>query len=259
MEIGICGLGTVGGSLFRWFKKNTDHKIKCYDPFKNLTDDFKGIDAAFISVPVPPADNGQDLSTLIQSTTMAKQFTENVFIRSTVLPATSDALKSIACPEFLTARRADLDMDLLPLLVGGPIDINFVQSLFPEKPIIQVSNVEAELAKFAHNCFGATKVTYFNMIHNLAQGLGADYENVMKGVHLTGFIEKEHTQVPGPDGRFGYGGTCFPQNVESIKQFLHFLQLHKEHDFFKSVQSMNRSYRLEQQEPLKEDFDGVDA
>ncbi len=242
MRIGLIGCGTVGGTLRRWLANNTSHELVCWDPGKNLTDDLTGVDAIFISVPVPPAEAGQDLTTLIQAVNMAKRFTEVVFIRSTVLPGTSDALKCISCPEFLTARRADQDMFDLPILVGE-IDRDFVAHIFTGKIIYSMLNIECELSKFAHNCFGAMKVTYFNIISDIAGRIGADYNNVLTGAGLTGFIEKEHTQVPGPDGRYGYGGTCFPQNIEAFKQFLSFIGLHREFGMFKNIQDLNRSHR----------------
>lgn len=244
LQVGLIGLGTVGSALFRWFKNNTNHELKCFDPGKNLNDSLEGCHAIFISVPVPPADNGQDLSILIQSVNLAKRHTENVFVRSTVLPGTNDALKTVSCPEFLTARRPDEDMAKLDILMGS-CHPDFAHLLFPKKQIVFVNNCEAELAKMAHNCFGAIKVTYFNFINQLAGLTGSDYANVLKGAMITGFIEPEHTMVPGPDGRFGYGGTCFPQNIEAMKQFMHFVGLSKEYDLLKLVQAMNRSYRVE--------------
>ena len=259
MRIGIIGLGTVGGTLLRWFRKNTSHQISCFDPAKNLNDDLRFTDAIFICVPVPPADNGQDLSIVIQSVNLAKRYTENVFIKSTVLPGTNDALKCVSCPEFLTARRPDEDMEKYPILVGEA-HVAYVELIFPKKKIISMKNTEAEMAKLAHNCFGAMKVTYFNMINSICQLTGAEYNKVLEGAMITGFIESEHTSVPGHDGRLGYGGTCFPANVESMKQFMHFVGMSKEHDFFKIIQNMNRSYRIDSTPFLSsETNEGIDA
>lgn len=242
MKVGIIGLGMVGGTLHRWFKKNTEHKLVGFDPAKAINDDFEGTDAVFISVPVPPAEGGQDLSTLLQSVHLGKKYCENVFIRSSVLPGTADTLRCISSPEFLTARRSDEDMDSLPILVGQ-VDKKLIETIFPGKKIIMVSNVEAELTKFTHNCFGAMKVTYFNLIHRLCTTVGADYSKVLDASMLTGFIEREHTMVPGPDGKYGFGGTCFPGNIEAMRQFMRFINLDNEFQFFDSIRELNRVYR----------------
>ena len=46
--------------------------------------------------------------------------------------------------------------------------------------------------------------------------MGADWRKVHTGVLLSGFINDTHTYVPGPDGKFGYGGKCFPKDVNAF-------------------------------------------
>jgi UDPglucose 6-dehydrogenase len=46
--------------------------------------------------------------------------------------------------------------------------------------------------------------------------MGADYANVHSGCLLSGYINEMHTKVPGPDGKFGYGGKCFPKDVNAF-------------------------------------------
>lgn len=75
--------------------------------------------------------------------------------------------------------------------------------------------MEACLAKLAHNVFGALKVTYFNCVSNLCQEAGASYLNMLDAVLASGYISACHTRVPGPDGQPGYGGKCFPENVQA--------------------------------------------
>ncbi|CAB4169752.1 NDP-sugDHase, nucleotide sugar dehydrogenase [uncultured Caudovirales phage] len=220
MEIGIIGCGVVGGTLAEWLRRSTQCKILLYDPPKNLLADLSTCEFIFVSVPVPAAGSGQDTSMLDAAVAHAKKFTDKIFIRSTVLPGTNARLGTIAMPEFLTERRAYQDFDELPILVGGLGRPLGLEKVFPNKKIIQVTNIEAEVAKFAHNCFGAFKVTYFNIISELCEKLGADYEEVLNAASLTGFIGKTHTQVPGPDGLCGFGGKCFPENIDALRRFL---------------------------------------
>lgn len=242
MVVGLIGVGTVGGTLKRWFEEHSKHELRCYDPGKNLNDSLDGVDTVFISVPVDPARTGQDLGVLSQAINLAKQHTSNIFVRSTVLPGTCDKFGVVAMPEFLTQRTAYADMCNLPLLVGK-CDEKLLDYLFGDKKRIMVSNTEAELAKFAHNCFGAMKVTYFNIIHTLCERLSVDFETVKESVFLTGFIEKTHTMVPGPDGSFGYGGVCFPDNIDAFRRYLGAQFLSAESEFISSIQSLNSIYR----------------
>jgi UDPglucose 6-dehydrogenase len=56
-------------------------------------------------------------------------------------------------------------------------------------------------------------VTFFNGIYELAKKNHCDYENIKSGFLLSGYINEKHTFVPGPDGKFGYGGKCFPKDT----------------------------------------------
>jgi UDPglucose 6-dehydrogenase len=149
-----------------------------------------------------------------------------IFIRSTVLPGTANALAHAvgrhvyAMPEFLTARCAHDDMSKLPIIVGGTHSPNEIEKLFPGKKIINVTNNEAELTKYAHNCFLAAKVNFFNFIYELAQRTNISYDNVISAVQITDFIKPTHTNVPGPDGKFGFGGECFPKDLYALNRYL---------------------------------------
>lgn len=242
MKVGLIGVGVVGGTLKTWFEQNTKHEIACVDPGKGLGDSLEECDAVFISVPVVATKGGQELCVLKDCVETAKKYCQTVFIRSSVLPGTSDSLGCIAMPEFLTERCAQADMDRLPILVGK-CDGDFLQKLFPSKQFLMVSNAEAELAKYAHNCFGAMKVTYFNVIAKLAREVGANFDNVKAGAFLTGYIEKQHTMVPGPDGMNGYGGKCFPENVSALTEYLRKVGMVNESEMFHFMSLLNLEYR----------------
>lgn len=244
MKIGIIGVGIVGGALSQWMKINTSHQVAEWDPYKGLNDDLHNTDAIFICTPVKPGPSGQEQTELESTVKFAKSYCQNVFIRSTVLPGTNDRLGTIACPEFLTARIAHEEMQRLPILVGTSL-LPFMTLIFPGKKITIVSNKEAELAKFAHNCFGAMKVTYFNMIYKLCQDLGLDYKNVLEGVLMSGFINKPHTQVPGPDGALGYGGACFPENMSAMTNYLDHKNYTTFHELLSMTEILNSMFRYE--------------
>jgi len=242
MQIGIIGVGVVGGTLKRWFSEHTKHDVRCVDPHKGMNDDLEGCSAIFISVPVPATPSGQDLKILKEAVALAKKYTSFVFIRSTVLPGTNDMLGTISMPEFLTERRAYEDLCRLPVLVGN-CDGKLIHYIFPEKNVVMLKNTEAELAKFAHNCFGAWKVSYFNIIHQICRITGSDFDAVKFAASLTGFIEPSHTQVPGHDGFLGYGGKCFPENMEALKGYLHDKDMTTESTIFGLIEMMNKVYR----------------
>jgi UDPglucose 6-dehydrogenase len=215
LTLGVIGVGVVGGALHKWFKEHTSHNVVAFDtdPEKNFNDDMSNCDATFICVPVPTTEEGQQDTTYLQDA--LARATGIKFIRSTVLPGTNDRFGSYSCPEFLTERTAYQDTCKMDMLCGHP-DRGLVKRIFPGKEIKFMTNKECELAKYAHNSFGAMKVNYFNIIYDICKAEGVSYNKVMEGVLLSGYINDVHTQVPGPDGKFGFGGTCFPKDLRAF-------------------------------------------
>jgi UDPglucose 6-dehydrogenase len=80
-----------------------------------------------------------------------------------------------------------------------------------ETPIIFTELETAELIKYAANCFLATKITFINEIANLCEQVGADVQDVAKGIGLDGRIGKKFLHA-GP----GYGGSCFPKDCLAL-------------------------------------------
>jgi len=103
-----------------------------------------------------------------------------------------------------------------------------------------MTSLEAEITKYAHNVFGALKVTYFNGIYEICKKLNIDYNKIQEGILLSTYINAPHTQVPGPDGKFGYGGKCFPKDVNAFTKMFEDCSIH---DLLKEVQHLNTLYR----------------
>lgn len=218
MNLQIFGLGITGQALKHWFLTKTDHQVFEYDPPKNLLQLGKNIECSFVCVPADTRqDRSQDLSLLESVLEIA---VPPVFIRSTVRPGTCDFLAEkfskevFAMPEFLTERRNLKDMERLDILCGDQNNYrSILQTLFPGKRIRSVTNKEAEYAKYVHNVFAAVKINFFNNIRHICDFEKIDYDRVLEGIFLSGFINEEHTKVPGPDGLYGYGGKCLPKDL----------------------------------------------
>jgi UDPglucose 6-dehydrogenase len=227
MKLGIAGTGVIGGALERWLKRSTGHEVWAYDPPQGKTGDLRECDVVFICVPVPTEGRAQNLSIVeevLKTCTTDKQV---IFLRSSVLPGTCDRLAAkhsrtiFAMPEFLTERIADTDMDYQNIVAGSPQHAHsshyvLLTEIFPGKGINLMSNVEAELSKYMHNGNGTVKVHFNNLVYLFCQMVGADYLRVRQGALMSGYVSKRHTDVPGPDGRLGYGGKCFPKDMEAL-------------------------------------------
>ncbi len=232
--IGIIGNGFVGEAQAFAFSPVAELKIYDIDPLRasNTLAETHNSDYVFVCVPTPMTKDGsQDIS-----------FVEDVFknstdkaiyiIKSTVLPGTTEKLKInypkikiIFSPEFLTERTAKLDMlTQNRIILGGEYKLtDLVKKIyllrFKNKNIIQTDSKTAELIKYMNNSFFATKVAIMNEFKLLSDKLGTNWEDALNGFTSDGRIGDSHLDVPGPDGKLGYGGKCFPKDVSALISF----------------------------------------
>lgn len=223
MKIGIIGCGFIGTALKVWLKENNPNvETFVSDPPKGMNDDISNCDAYFIQIHLPTEDDGtQDLSLMTQIISKLPE-DKPIWIRTTILPGTSKKLTQLTgrqvhhMPEFLTERTYIEDFKWQPMVFTD--DIELLKKIFPGKKHIDMTSAEAEMVKYAHNVFGALKVTYFNCIYDICKKEGLDYQKVREGVLGSTYINDVHTQVPGPDGKYGYGGKCFPKDVDAFEK-----------------------------------------
>ncbi len=125
----------------------------------------------------------------------------------------------VSNPEFLKEGSA-LDDFLRPdrVVIGTDSDEawNVMKELYEPfvrqgNPIIRMSNVSAEMTKYAANAMLATKISFINEVAQLCDRVGADVESVRAGITSDIRIGR-HFLYPGP----GYGGSCFPKDVKAL-------------------------------------------
>ena len=233
-RVGVIGNGFVGEAISFAFSTISDLHVYDTDPLKSL-DDLESIhncDFVFVCVPTPMfLDGSQDISYV--ESTFEKATSKPVYIlKSTVLPGTTEKLsekysnfKIIFSPEFLTERTAKLDMlTQSRIILGGELSLTdkvkvLYNQRFKIKNIIQTDSKTAELTKYMNNTFFATKVSIMNEFKLLCDKIGANWEDALKGFVSDGRIGDSHLNVPGHDGNLGYGGTCFPKDVNALLSF----------------------------------------
>ena len=230
-KVGVIGNGFVGESQAFAFSPTSDLRIYDLDPLKssNTKEEIDECDFIFVCVPTPmKKDGSQDISYI------EKVFEEAVegpiyIIKSTVLPGSTKKLQNkypklsiLFSPEFLTERTAKLDMlTQARIVLGGDNNLTnkaakLFEQRFMNKHVIKTDSTTAELIKYMNNTFFATKVSIVNEFKLLADKLGANWEDALYGFASDGRIGDSHLHVPGPDGRLGYGGTCFPKDVNAL-------------------------------------------
>jgi len=95
-----------------------------------------------------------------------------------------------------------------------------VVSISNEK-IFEVDLVTASLLKYGFNTFYATKVTFMNEMYKILEKSNTDITwNEFKKIYgFNPWIGNMHTDVPGHDGYFGYGGKCFPKDTQAFAEY----------------------------------------
>lgn len=242
-RIGIVGNGFVGQAIANAFVLTTSVKIYDKDLRKSvnsLEQTIQDSDVIFMCLPTPmniSDKNKIDLS-IIESCfreiiDLKTDLSKKVFvIKSTVVPGTTKAMKQkfektriVFNPEFLTERSANLDfINATRIVLGGDAEdcqlvANLYKSRFPYKKIIKTDSQTAEFVKYVCNCFFATKVSFMNEMFQLSDKLNLDWSAVLEGLITDGRVGNSHLDVPGHDGLKGFGGKCFPKDVNAMINF----------------------------------------
>jgi UDPglucose 6-dehydrogenase len=235
MRIGIVGGGFVGSATALLACKDIQTITYDLDPARccpagTTKTDLLTCDLVFVCVPTPSYENGACNTTIVERciADLKQVGVQNIVLRSTVPPGTSERLDVAFMPEFLTEANWRVDFYECTTWVFGVQNdsqaalLQSMLTLAKEAGSIQcdkaifVCRNEAELIKYVRNNFLALKISFFNEIHALCKAIGADYNAVRNGVTLDGRIGSSHTGVPGPDGHYGYGGTCLPKDTSSL-------------------------------------------
>jgi len=106
------------------------------------------------------------------------------------------------------------------ILGGDPKITDQVEKLFADRFMnrhyIHTDSTTAELVKYMNNTFFATKVSILNEFKRISDALGTNWEDALYGFVCDGRVGDSHLHVPGPDGKLGYGGVCFPKDVNAL-------------------------------------------
>ncbi len=260
MKVSIIGHGFVGKALENAL--NDDIETLIIDPiYKNHISDLTTFEPEyiFICVPTPMTNEGdQDLGILNKVISDIKETSVNaeIILKSTVLPNNISIIEKVIPniiynPEFLTEKNAFDDFINGDFIVIGRTNKNFSQitdfyknyTKCITKNIIYTDLKAASFIKFTINTFLASKVMFFNELHKLFIKSGSEesWENLIKAVSLDSRLGKSHMEVPGPDGRYGFGGACFPKDAEAFYKY----SLHEESSLqiLKKVIDLNNDIR----------------
>ena len=241
-KIGIVGNGFVGSAVRYGFSPNVgcDAEVKVYDKDPNKsTDKLSDVinsDIIFLSVPTPSnLDGSMNIDIVDRALTDIDEYGTNavILLRSTVVPGTTKKLQDkypnlrlVFNPEFLTERSANFDfINQDRVILGGDInDVEVAEDLFKSRfgstlSILKTNYETAELIKYMTNTFFATKISFLNDMKLIADKSGVIWEDAIDGFIRDGRVGHSHLNVPGHDGKYGFGGSCFPKDIQALINF----------------------------------------
>ena len=231
MRSGISPIYETG--LEELMKKNNESGRLHYTTDYKLA--YKDADAIFIGVGTPEMPDGSANLNFIA--TVSRQIAESiekdclVVVKSTVPVGTNDKVEQFikdflvndvkvevaSNPEFLAQGNAVRDTLHAKRIVIGTESKEAEELLKKiyepfELPIVSVSRRSAEMIKYASNDFLALKISYMNDIANLCELVGADIEDVAKGMSYDDRIGANFLHAG-----IGYGGSCFQKDTKALR------------------------------------------
>jgi UDPglucose 6-dehydrogenase len=198
----------------------------------DLADALEHARLLFVAVGTPPTYSGDADLSAVRAVVDAMPPSDRhaLVMKSTVPVGTGDNIKRtfgeqgkagfryVSCPEFLkegSAVKDFLEPDRVVVGDDGDWAGNAVVSLYEPlgAPLVRTDIRSAEMVKLASNAFLATKISFINEIANVCEETGADVVEVARGMGLDDRIGPKFLQAG-----IGFGGSCFPKDVEALKQ-----------------------------------------
>ena len=252
MKIGIIGNGFVGRAT-QIFAKNYDalDKFKpipvyiydirpeaCDPPGITLEELDRECDLLFFCLPTPLHHDGSCYTRILEETIAKCPTNPYKVIRSTVPVGFAAKHGCYFIPEFLTEANWEDDFRRMKeWVVGIPpatapeqvyVNDEFksrIQALIKQShnnraidsdQVTFTTTNEAEMLKLMKNCFLSAKVGLMNEFYDFCRATHTDYNRVTTLAKRDARMGVSHFQVPGADGRRGFGGTCFPKDTHSL-------------------------------------------
>ncbi len=234
-KIGIVGHGYVGEAIAQAVMTPLEAIIT--DPNKGFTAAYSDIKkectAIFICVPSPQdADGNCDTSIIEEVLNNLQGYTGTIISKVTAPPKFYEEQSKkfpnlVYIPEFLRANSHFTDFaNTKWLIVGGTVSayqrdaVRICKILQPSVTNVEYCGIgQAAFVKYSINSFLALKVVFMNELHQLAVTHDYDWKHLAYLIKMDERVGHSHTQVPGPDGHYGFGGACFPKDTNALLKY----------------------------------------
>ncbi|MCC5931773.1 MAG: UDP-glucose/GDP-mannose dehydrogenase family protein [Cyclobacteriaceae bacterium] len=238
-----------------------------------LAEGVKDAKVIFLALPTPPDEDGSaDLKYVLKVADDLGPLLDDYAViidKSTVPVGTAEKVRQriaarakvdfdvVSNPEFLREGVAVDDFMKPDRVVVGTNSmkaISIMDALYAPlvrqgNPIIFMDERSAELTKYAANAFLATKITFMNEIANMCELLGANVDDVRKGIGTDSRIGKRFLFAG-----IGYGGSCFPKDVQALAKSAS--EVNYDFKILKSVMEVNQEQKVKFIPKLLKHFGG---
>lgn len=251
--IGVVGNGFVGQATSLFASKHVSLLVYDIDPTKcnpknlSMSELVTDCDIIFICVPTPMKENGECDTSIVENCIREIQdiskklnpendtnekFIKHIVVRSTVPVGFCAKWGVNHMPEFLTEARWKNDFKETEQWIVGVADhLNYRdfeskitmllqyaqqygQILSAKKTFMDTDSTE--FVKYVRNCYLAVKLSLCNEFYDFCKVKGIDYDNAMNVAASDKRIGQHYINVPGPDGKKGWGGVCLPKDTKSF-------------------------------------------
>jgi len=239
----------------------------------DLVEGIEGAEVIFLALPTPPGEDGsadlkyilkvaddlgpilKQYAVIVDKSTVPVGTAEKVWLH--VSRGTNIDFDVVSNPEFLREGVAVEDFMKPDRVVIGTksekakavMNRLYAPLVRQGNPVIFMDERSAEMTKYAANAFLATKITFMNEIANLCEKVGANVDDIRRGIGTDSRIGKRFLFAG-----IGYGGSCFPKDVQALAKTAEEYQ----YDFkmLKSVMTVNQAQKTRLLPVINEHFDG---
>ncbi len=235
MTIGFIGQGFIGKSYADDFE-NRGYLVVRYaleEPYAQNKEKIKACDIVFVAVPTPSTTDGFDSSILEEAVSLVGD-DKIVVIKSTASPGLTEKIQSLYpsktvlfSPEFLREVTAAEDAaNPVRNVIGLPVDserhqvaAKEVMNILPRAKYEKITTaISAEFLKYTSNTLPYVKIIFLNIMYDLVQAKGGDWEDLKELLAHDPYIAPVHLDPIHKTGR-GAGGHCLIKDFAALREF----------------------------------------
>ena len=225
MNIAVIGCGFVGGTVAEFLES---HLVNVWriDPKLYPSTKIVDCDAYIICVPTPKGKDDECDDSIVKQVITELNTHKPILLKSTVTPDLLESYPSNVTynPEFLRANSAKQDFVNQEVFILGGDDqehMQFWENVFvpylTKAVVKRMSRNTASMVKYTHNAWLALKVAFFHELYlNTKNMKDFNYSDLTSTLGYMQNIGPSHMIAPNFEGKFGYGGHCFPKDIKAL-------------------------------------------